>query len=62
VCDLPWLVQGEVESIGAVGGVGAEDGVEIVRLGGAEAMRRVGLVDSVGLSILALDVFGSRDG
>jgi hypothetical protein len=36
--DLAGLVQCEVEAIRAVGGVGRENGVEVVGLGGGEAM------------------------
>lgn len=61
MADLPGLVQRKVEAVGAVRGVGAEDGVEVLGLRGAEAVRGVGFV-GVGLAVLASWVFGCGGG
>lgn len=38
MCDLAGLVEGKVQAVGAMGGIGREDGVEVLGLVGAEAV------------------------
>jgi hypothetical protein len=59
--DLAGLVQGKVEAVGAVGGVGREDGVHVVCLRGVEAVRRVGRVCVRG-AVFAAGAFSGGDG
>jgi hypothetical protein len=64
VRDLAGLMECKVEAVGPVCGVGGENGVYIVGLGGVEAVGRIWLV-CVRLTIVAVRVFGCgvwRDG
>lgn len=51
MADLAGLMERKVKSVGPMRGVGREDGVEVVRLCGCEAVRRIGFV-GVGFAIL----------
>jgi hypothetical protein len=61
VRDLAGLVKREIQAIRAVGRVGREDGVQVVGLRRAEAVRGVGFV-CIGCAIVPGGVFHHRPG